>query len=151
MFAKQSSTSWMHPNLYKDHMEASIKSCFTISALYTNMTDSSKPSVFRVLCEGCVELKAQQTPSVPRERLARAQALLLLQIIRLYDGDITLRAQAEDDMALLEAWLGDLCKIRENLRTPQSIEQPGSRRNDPPASWEVSIFNSWNSMPSRPN
>ncbi len=36
--------------------------------------------------------------------LARTQALLIYQLIRLYDGDIQARARAEEDMSTLDEW-----------------------------------------------
>lgn len=128
-FAKDSHTPWMHGYLYKDQMPSSIQSCFTVSALYSNMTSNNKASVFRVLYQSLNELKQQQQlANTPLEKLARAQALFLYQIICLFDGDLTLRSDADRDMLLLQDWLDDLCKIRENLSTLES---------DRPKSWEV--------------
>jgi hypothetical protein len=140
-FAKDNHTPWMHRYLYKDQMPSSIQSCFTVSALYTNMTSSNKTSVFRVLCQSLNELKRQPLANTPQEKLARAQALFLYQIICLFDGDLTLRSNADRDMPLLQNWLDELCKIRENFRTPESmnsvdVEGP----SDPPRSWKVGTF-----------
>jgi hypothetical protein len=102
------------------------------------MTSSNKTSVFRVLCQSLNELKRQQLANTPQEKLARAQALFLYQIICLFDGDLTLRSNADRDMPLLQDWLDELCKIRENLRTPESMNSVGVRRDpNPPRSWEV--------------
>jgi hypothetical protein len=131
-FAKDNRTPWMHGYLYKDQMPSSIRSCFTVSTLYSNMTSSNKTSVFRVLCQSLNELKRQQLANTPQERLARAQALFLYQIIGLFDGDVTLRSNADRNMPLLQDWLDELCKIRENRRTPESMNDP-----NPPRSWEV--------------
>lgn len=136
-FATDNRTPWMHRYLYKDQMPASIRSCFTVSALYSSMTSSNKTSVFRVLCQSLdgLEQQQQQVASTPQEKLARAQALLLYQIIGLFDGDVTLRSNADRNMPLLQDWLGDLCKIRENLGTPESMNDP-----NPPRSWEVRTY-----------
>ena len=122
----------MHRYLYKDQMPSSIRSCFTASALYSNMTSSNKTSVFRVLCQSLNELKGQQLANTPQEKLARVQALFLYQIIGLFDGDVTLRSNADQNMPLLQDWLDELCKIRENLGMPESMIDP-----KPPRSWEV--------------
>ncbi|RDL39692.1 Uncharacterized protein BP5553_04032 [Venustampulla echinocandica] len=131
-FAKDNSTPWMHRHLYKDQMPSSIRSCFTVSTLCSNMTSSNKTSVFRVLCQSLNELKQQQLANTPQEKLARTQALFLYQIIGLFDGDVTLRSNADRNMPLLQDWLDELCKIRENLRTPESMNDL-----NPPRSWEV--------------
>ena len=137
-FANDSHTPWMHRYLYKDQMPSSIQSCFTVSALYSNMTSRNKTLVFRVLCQSLNELKRQQLANTPQEKLARAQALFLYQIICLFDGDLTLRSNAERDMPLLQDWLDELCKIRENLRTPECVNRVDVG-GDPnlPRSWEV--------------
>jgi hypothetical protein len=97
------------------------------------MTINNKTSVFRVLCQSLNELKQFQISNTPQEKLARAQALLLYQIIGLFDGDITLRSDIDQNMHLLQDWIVDLCKIRENLGTKESMKDP-----NPPRSWEVS-------------
>ncbi|KAJ9622247.1 hypothetical protein H2204_011595 [Knufia peltigerae] len=83
--------------------------------------------------------------TMPVEKLARTQALFLFQIIRLLDGDVTLRAQGERDIRLLEVWLNDLCKVRENLRdlgagSGTSERNSVGRRNQHPPQWETWIF-----------
>ncbi|KAH8597060.1 hypothetical protein B0O99DRAFT_593341 [Bisporella sp. PMI_857] len=140
-FAKDSHTPWMHRYLYKDQMPSSIRSCFTVSALYTNMTSSNKTSVFRVLCQSMNELKQQPLSNTPQEKLAKAQALFLYQIICLFDGDPTLRSNADRDMPLLQGWLHELCKIRENLESPESLNSVDMRGDpNPPRSWEWWMF-----------
>jgi hypothetical protein len=98
------------------------------------MTDSNKTSVFRVLCESLKELGQQEAVNTPQEKLARAQALFLYQIIGLFDGDVTLRSNADRNMSLLRDWVDDLCKIRENLRTTENTKDLNPK---PPRSWEV--------------
>lgn len=104
------------------------------------MTNSNKTSVFRVLCQSLDELKEQRCANTPQEKLARVQALFIYQIICLFDGDLTLRSNADRDMTLLRDWADELCKIRKNLEAPE-ITSSGSVRNQPkpPRSWAVSI------------
>ena len=84
-----------------------------------------------------VDAEAGRVVATPVEKLARTQALFLYQVIRLLDGDVTLRAQGERDIPLLQTWLGDLCRVRENLG---DLAQLGDSvmRNQPPSEWEVS-------------
>jgi hypothetical protein len=103
------------------------------------MNQDNKASVIRVLCEGLQELKHQGAVTLPRDKLARAQALLLYQIICLFDGDLSLRSQAEKDMPLLSNWIDDLCKIRDNLGWPHEIDS-SREQTSCPKSWEVSIY-----------
>jgi hypothetical protein len=57
--------------------------------------------------------------------------------MRIFDGDISLRAQAEVDMAVFEGWLVDLCKVRDNLIEEAQLDDVALKEN-PPKSWEVS-------------
>ncbi len=95
----------------------------------------------QVLHRKVLELVRSETSravTTPAEKLARTQALFLYQIIRLFDGDVTLRAQGEKDIPLLRTWLDDLYRICENLR--DLAELGGSAvRAQPPQKWEVSI------------
>lgn len=111
------------------------------------MTISNKTSVFRVLCESLNELKRRPFVNTPQEKLARAQALFLFQIICVFDGDLTLRSNADRDMPLLQNWLDDLCKVRENVETSGDTNSTGLWK-DPsaPRSWEVGSSNK-NSFP----
>lgn len=115
-------------------------SCFTTNVLYANRTDTNMAMVMRALQESVHELivsESNRVVATPTEKLARAQALFLYQVIRLFDGDITLRAQGEKDTALLHTWLGDLCRIREHLGDLAELEN-GATRSQPPKEWEVS-------------
>lgn len=105
------------------------------------MTSSNKPSVLRVLCQNLNELKEQESANTPQKKLARVQALFLYQIICLFDGDLTLRSNADRTMPLLLDWLDELCKIRENDRVSEHANAV-EMRADPNSQklWEVSIL-----------
>ncbi|KAH8653802.1 hypothetical protein BX600DRAFT_553451 [Xylariales sp. PMI_506] len=139
-YANDNQTPWMHRHLYKDHMAPSMRTCFSVSTLYSSMTDSNKTSVFRVLLQSIEELRHQAaTATTPFEKLARAQALFMYQIIRLFDGDPSLKSHADKDMPLLVKWLDDLRKVRENLGMPSDLDETKLRSN-PPSSWEHWVF-----------
>jgi hypothetical protein len=79
------------------------------------------------------------TMVTPLEKLARSQALFLYQIIRLLDGDVILRAQGEKDMPLLQRWLGELCRVRENLEDNVALLEDGVQgKQQHPRDWGVS-------------
>lgn len=74
--------------------------------------------VMRAICgsaDNLVGAEASRVTAPPIEKVARTQALFLYQIIRLLDGDVTLRAVGERHMSLLHTWLGELCNMRDNL------------------------------------
>jgi hypothetical protein len=70
------------------------------------------------------------------EKLADTQALWMYQVLRLFDGDIGLRAQAEQDMIILEAWLLELEQYRDNLAEMSLLEE-AEVRQAALKSWEV--------------
>lgn len=94
-----------------------------------------------------VDAEVCRVVSMPIEKLARSQALFLYQIIRLFDGDVALRAQGEKDMGLLKTWLDDLCHIRNNLGDLARLEY-ATVREQPSIEWEVRFwyFVSWEKM-----
>ncbi len=140
--AARNATPFMHRYLYKDHTPPCILECFSTNVLYANRTRSNTAVVMRSLHGTVAQLVGTEIGRVtvtPAEKLGRTQALFLYQIIRLFDGDVTLRAQGEKDMPLLQKWLGDLCRIRENLGGITESEN-GAARGRPPKEWESWVF-----------
>lgn len=146
--ATQNAAPFLHRYLYRSHTPKCILTCFSVSVLYANRTPANMPMVMRAIHSGVKELVDGETgrsglmacvggAKKPIDRLARTQAMLLYQIIRLLDGNITLRAQAERDIPLLNSWLGDLCKVRENLGDVARLGN-STARTQPPADWDVS-------------
>jgi hypothetical protein len=122
-------------------MPPCILSCFSTSVLYANRTPANAAIVLRALQQSMWELLGAESEGVvatPTEKLAKTQALFLYQVIRMFDGDIALQVQADRDMALLEAWLEDLCRVRENLGGFSRLED-FRMREQPPKEWEVSF------------
>ncbi|KAK3390050.1 hypothetical protein B0H63DRAFT_464706 [Podospora didyma] len=156
--ATRNATPFLHRYLYRDYTPQCILSCFATSVLYTSRTPANTAMVMQAIYTSVRELvdggqsdeaasghhnKFLAGPTVtPVEKLARVQALFLYQAIRLFDGDVGLRAQAEKDMALLQTWVGELCDLRENLgdlaRSGEDIS--AALRAQPPKDWERWIF-----------
>ncbi|KAK4448014.1 hypothetical protein QBC34DRAFT_407964 [Podospora aff. communis PSN243] len=96
------STPWSHPQLYQREMPRSIQDAQAFCALYINKSPANSLIILRVIQSRAEELVSAPLPTTPLETLARAHALLLYQIIRFFDGDISLRAGAERGMRPLE-------------------------------------------------
>jgi len=138
--ATRNATPFLHRYLYREHPSQCILSCFTVNVLYANRTLANTAMVMRALHSSVRELvdaEAGRVVATPVEKLARTQALFLYQISRLLDGDVSLRAQGERDIALLQTWLGDLCRVRESLG---DLAQLGDSvmKKQAPREWEVS-------------
>ncbi|KAI1425376.1 hypothetical protein F5Y12DRAFT_372727 [Xylaria sp. FL1777] len=139
-FAHSHGTPYIHRYLYKDNMPRWILQAYTLCFLYANQTATNRGIVLRVLHTNVAELKAAASNMtlMPQEKLARVHALMFYQTIRMFDGDITLGQQVDDDFALLESWNHDLCKIRDNC--DDIINKGESASEHPPESWERWIF-----------
>lgn len=143
--AARNATPFMHRYLYKDYTPPCILECFTANVLYTNRKPANMAMVMRALQRNVGDLVRTETVHVGAtvaEKLARTQALFLYQVIRLFDGDVTLRAQGEADIPLLQIWLGELCRVRENLGDLADAQDSVARK-EPPKKWEVSIMPFW--------
>jgi len=138
--AERNATPFMHRYLYKDHTPSCILECFSINVLYSNRNPANMAMVMRALHHNVGDLvrtERGRATSTVAQKLARTQALFLYQVIRLFDGDITLRAQGEADIPLLQAWLGELCRVRDNLGDLEGTAQSAVVMQ-PPKDWEVS-------------
>lgn len=128
----------MHRNLYASDPPRWILQAFSVCVLYTNQTPATRGYVLRVLHEHVTSLveTASGTAFTPRDKLARVHAMIVYQTIRMFDGDISLSQQAQDDIPLLEAWTNELGKIKDNLE--DLVDADASEiRSKPPESWEV--------------
>ncbi|EHK50321.1 hypothetical protein TRIATDRAFT_211696 [Trichoderma atroviride IMI 206040] len=105
------SCPFIHAHLYKDDLPSCIQNAFTATAAYFTKTAANKGLILRIIEGHCNKLLDQledgldvtedTIASGTFNHLARTQALLIYQIIRLFDGDIRSRAQAENNMDLL--------------------------------------------------
>ncbi|KAI1741736.1 hypothetical protein F4680DRAFT_414885 [Xylaria scruposa] len=140
--ATKNATPFIHERLYHNYKPQCIVSCFTTCVLYTSRTPANTAMVMRALSGNARELvdtEVCRVISTPIEKLARSQALFLYQIIRLFDGDVALRAQGEKDMGLLRTWLRELCHVRDNLGDLARLEYT-LVRDQSPVEWEKWIF-----------
>jgi len=135
IFARDRQTPCIHRHLYKDNMPQSIHKAFMAAVMYANRTTANKAWVIRLLIESCASLLEAEAYS-PYEKLARTQAMFIYQTIRIFDGDITLRARAQKEMPILLNWIKELTEMRENL-DDMTLLDPVAISSRPPKSWEV--------------
>ncbi|KAI9680863.1 MAG: hypothetical protein M1817_004303 [Caeruleum heppii] len=125
----ENQTPWSHSQLYRDYMPRSMADAQAACALYIAKNETNHVVIFCFVEIRVKELLAAPDPITPLEILARCQALLLYQIIRLYDGDIRQRAQAETVLPVFEMYSHSLVQL---------LDHPASTRTLP--SWESWIF-----------
>jgi hypothetical protein len=124
--AQSGSTTFLHKSLYQTNEPEAYQDCVAISALYLTrnpqnhriLTNSISSKIHKMTCESA-------SWTLP-QHLAAVQALIIYQVIRLYDPDLNLQQQAESHNALLETWSDRLWK--------RSFNEPHSFKSDY-ASW----------------
>lgn len=116
---------WSHPYLYRAHMPRDMQGEYLMSrspkatvheknltvfspdaqaccALYIAKNKINSSFVLRTIQARAHELLASPIPKNRLDILARLHAILLYQIIRLFDGDISMRASAQHTLSSLE-------------------------------------------------
>ncbi|KAF4773935.1 hypothetical protein HER10_EVM0006794 [Colletotrichum scovillei] len=93
---------WSHPHLYRAHMPRDMQDAQACCALYITKSKINSSFVLRTIQARAHELLASPMPKNRLDILARFHAILLYQIIRLFDGDISMRASAQHTLSSLE-------------------------------------------------
>lgn len=108
------STPFIHRQACAEHMPSNILNAFTASATYFSSTSDTKVFALHAIGRHTTALiqesaKSSDVHSCPLAVcLVRVQALLVYQAIRLYDGDIRARAQAEKASPVLKVWAKEM-------------------------------------------
>lgn len=104
-FAEKAQTMFIHRRLFKERSPPDLQDALSACALYCMKNSVNEGLVFANLEQKAQRLMANTNPFLcsTSELLAAVQALLIYQTIRLFDGDIRQRAQAEaDEAAIME-------------------------------------------------
>ncbi|KAH8807205.1 hypothetical protein F5884DRAFT_856786 [Xylogone sp. PMI_703] len=112
----QAKTPFIHPELLHegDCLYEPLQDAFCVCALYLNKTD-------RIIDSKSDALLSYAGNWSIAESLACVQAMILFQIIRLFDGDIRQRAIAEQQESVLTLWTAEL---RRRTRGYPSVAEP---------------------------
>ncbi|KAK6612825.1 transcription factor cys6 protein [Botrytis cinerea] len=145
-FAQHGHTIFIHRMQFQQNPSVALYDAMSACALYHMRGAMNEAFVF-----GNLELKCQQLISsinanisfvTKTELLAAVQALLLYQMIRLFDGDIRLRAHAEFDEPNATSWAAQLnnmiCHDHQNM-----VFDPNSTEMSIVTTGIDSNWNSW--------
>lgn len=110
----QGSNPLIHAHLYRISLPTVMEDAYTSVAAFLTKNDANKAMIMRML-ENRVRHLTESQPDThdgsvgtvmidTMSHLARTQALFIYQLIRLFDGDIRARAQAEMHIGLLQKW-----------------------------------------------
>ncbi|KAI0206400.1 hypothetical protein F4808DRAFT_118499 [Astrocystis sublimbata] len=125
-----------HRELYSFHMPRHTQDAYTAMTMYMNRTDDTEATVHRILEDRVSQLLQDQEIEASLNlagdggmsifnRLSRVQSLLCYQLIRLYDGDIRMRAQAEALIPTLSSWNTQMLETaRDSLGHPERFLAP---------------------------
>lgn len=135
-FARTRALPFIHHRLYGSNLPRTILNAFTASAAYTNRTPQTKSWVIKLVSDMAREIHRDGERAVtPLEKIARVQALVILDTIRLFDGDVGLRAAAEREIGQMVVWGESLNEVLEKLK--EDVGEPGPvPREKPPKSWD---------------
>ena len=118
-------TPFLHEKLYSEHLPVAVQDALGSCALYAQRNSTNEPLIFRMISDKANHLirEPMSARTSPLEQLASVQALILYRIIRLFDGDIRLRADAETAFPTLKDWT---VRLRSFMRQAQAISSNDS-------------------------
>ena len=113
------STPWMKPITAFALNPSPLHDAFSVAASYMARNPENEGMVIDLIVAKTKDLLQQACWSFD-EHLANAQALLVLYIIQLFDGDIQMRAEAENSFSLVQARLMSLLE-RQDYEIPEAV------------------------------
>lgn len=108
--AYSGTTIFLHKDLYRTHEPPAIEDCVAISALYMTKTARNQHILANTITSKISSLTAESGTWTLAQHLAAVQALIIYQVIRLFDPDLNLQDAAAPQNALLEFWSAHLWK-----------------------------------------
>ncbi|KAF1977581.1 hypothetical protein BU23DRAFT_452806 [Bimuria novae-zelandiae CBS 107.79] len=128
-WVKEGKAPFIHPRLYTSDMPKALQNAYAACAIYSIKTDQNAFIAWNViesLANGLLR-SPNQASWTSLDLLAAVQALLIFQFIRLFDGDISQRAQAERAEPILETWTDRLNRLTTEERSYTAETAPSWR------------------------
>ena len=135
---KMGSNPFIHPHLYRSRFPGCVQVAYTTLSGYINRTESNTEIILRIVDDRANELLIDSgvlldnsnhvnsftVPEPPNtlEQLARVHALMVYQVIGLFDGDIRSRHHAEARMHTLDSWASQMVDFAS--RCPHLLDSP---------------------------
>ncbi|KAI5466718.1 hypothetical protein BGZ63DRAFT_5801 [Mariannaea sp. PMI_226] len=139
-FSRTRTLPFIHHRLYGSNLPRTMVATFSAATAYATRTPENKAWVYKLVTDVAKDIHREgERADTPIERVARVQALVILDSIRLFDGDVALRATMEREMPQFLNWANDLKNLKNDLEEGQDPALLMSR-DRPPASWESWIL-----------
>ncbi|KAJ5792347.1 uncharacterized protein N7503_008325 [Penicillium pulvis] len=90
----ENQTPWCHRKLYQNYMPRAMQDAFACCSLYMSKNETNAAVIMALFDARIIDLISTPEPTTTIEILARVHALLLYQVMRLFDGDIRSQATA---------------------------------------------------------
>jgi hypothetical protein len=108
LLVKSGKTPFIHPQASYPLIPPPLQDAISASALYLSKNERNEAMVWDIVSAKVTALMEPRASWSVAEHLACLQALVIYQIIRLFDGDIRARADAENSEDMLEDWTNRL-------------------------------------------
>lgn len=138
-FARTRTLPFLHPRLYGANLPKPMIAAFAAASAYVGRTPENKAWVYKLVADMVRDIHCEgERASTPIEKLARVQALVVMDTIRMFDGDMALRAASERESTQLMGWVKVLTELRDEL-VKSTAEGEIMGRDKAAPSWEVSV------------
>jgi hypothetical protein len=124
-------TAFIHPQAYQPAMSPVLQDACCAAALYSGKNEKNEAIVWDIISTKANQLLEPRASWTVSEHLSHLQALIVFQILQIFDGDIRQRAEAEQHEDTLTQWTDRLLQ-----RTGVNV----SAGNVIPSSWESWVF-----------
>ncbi|KFA74580.1 hypothetical protein S40288_08147 [Stachybotrys chartarum IBT 40288] len=134
-FTKKLTLPFVHPRQWTPSVPPILMYAFAASMASVNRTPQNKGWSYRLILEAGRDIVREGHKAVtPAEKLARAQALLVVTAIRVFENDLTLKAAGEKDMAVLLGWVEEFLPMIRELGMDNA--DTSVCKEKPPVKWE---------------
>lgn len=123
-WVEKGSNPFIHSRLYKTRFPRCVQDAYTALSCYLHKTASNEQTIFHIIEDRAKQLVLEHSTLVADplladvnsssvtidsfEHLSRVHALLIYQVLCLYDGDIRLRHVAESHIPVLTSWMEEM-------------------------------------------
>ncbi|KAF5021173.1 hypothetical protein F66182_6795 [Fusarium sp. NRRL 66182] len=140
-FARTRRLPFIHPRLYGSNLPRTMLAAFSAASAYSARTPENRGWVYKLIADTARDIHREgEQATTPAEKLARVQALVVLDSMRMFDGDVGMRATSEREIPQLMAWTFALKEVEDEIKkgheSAAAATTTTTTRPPPPPSWE---------------